>query len=133
MASLSYALTVTIAALITQFGHHKCETIDTYVASQFSNSIINCFSTENCTVICDEEDSCTLTNVYCPTNYSCDIHCTGPTMLSGVCAFTTVHCPTEAPCIIHCDADRACLDAQINWAPGQTGTISCNGEYSCDG
>eukprot|EP01083_Nonionella_stella_P078138 213648_1 len=135
MASLSYALTVTIAALITQFGHHKCETIDTYVASQFSNSIINCFSTENCTVICDETGSCFNANIYCPKNHSCDIHCTAPFnifVFQGACQSTAFHCPTEATCTINCGGDFSCAASVFNCPSNANCNVICDGDFSCD-
>eukprot|EP01083_Nonionella_stella_P220965 790022_1 len=151
------ALTVTIAVFITQFGHRKCETIDTSSPHQFIDGIINCSSTENCTVICDEDSSCVGTTIYCPQNYSCDIHCALEYMsriLEGVCDRSTVHCPTDAPCTINCGEEscaetlfncptngncnviceyRSCRYARINWTPDETGSISCNGWDSCDG
>eukprot|EP01083_Nonionella_stella_P128988 391037_1 len=106
-------LTVTIAVFVTQFGHHKCGTIDTSSPNEFYGGQINCSSTENCTVICDEQDSCTEATIYCPRNYSCGIHCAGrelPYSMEGACQGATVHCPTEGTCTINCGGDYSCED-----------------------
>eukprot|EP01083_Nonionella_stella_P187787 690854_1 len=127
------ALTVTIAVFITQFGHRKCETIDTSSPHQFIDGIINCSSTENCTVICDEDSSCVGTTIYCPQNYACDIICTVPSSNDdGVCEDATVHCPTEAPCTIHCVSDSSCASTMIHCPTNANCNVICDGAASCE-
>eukprot|EP01083_Nonionella_stella_P220963 790018_1 len=125
------ATTVTIAVFITQFGKHKCEIIDTSTMGQFDGGIINCSSTENCTVICDEVWSCAHANIYCPKNYSCDIHCAAeyphaPVLQQQLCYGATVHCPTHAPCTLNCTGDRSCEDILFNCPTNASCNVTCN-------
>eukprot|EP01083_Nonionella_stella_P019655 54574_1 len=128
------ALNVAIAVFIAQFGNHKCETIHTSTRNEFYGGMINCSSTEACTVICDQDTSCYDATIYCPSNYPCDIHCGTEFSFfshSGACAQATFHCPTEAPCSINCAAN-ACSDTLFTFYRRETEQRLFSGNFLMD-
>eukprot|EP01083_Nonionella_stella_P128879 390648_1 len=127
------ALNVAIAVFIAQFGNHKCETIHTSTRNEFYGGMINCSSTEACTVICDQDMSCYDATIYCPSNYPCDIHCGTEFSFfshSGACAQATFHCPTEASCSINCAAN-ACSDTLVNCPTNANCDVMCEDSGAC--
>ena len=50
---------------------------DANLTNPLQYQVMNCTDNEPCTLICDEEDSCTNSTINCPKYNQCDISCTG--------------------------------------------------------
>eukprot|EP01083_Nonionella_stella_P040532 109970_1 len=126
---------------------HICssETIHTNSSGQYHNKSVRCDSSKNCTVICDESNSCQEADIYCPDNFQCNIQCIGTAYpaATAVCEHATFHCPDNAQCDIECISPlpemdiplEVCSNAKFYWpitAPYDTAyTLTCSGQSAC--